>query len=346
MKSVLFVLSLLCVTLLVKAQNYDDVFYYSTNTTPVNGVKLKTNLPFTNSSQMVTIILEGYAYSTGDPMNLTLTYYIYGGAFINSRVSTAASHTPNITLANENGKVSIFVDSKIFYQRFHVRAFAGGNGEQAAWFTGWSAVDSLLIGTATASYQIPYVNKFTGNVIMPGGGIWNSTGNVGVGTVSPPVKLSVYGPNNNDGAISIQSNVDSRFYIAEGDNMLRIGGLNATTGVINVINTGNVGIGTTSPGSYKLAVEGTIGARKVQVKQTSWADFVFQQDYQLMPLLEVENYVLANKHLPDVPSAVEVEKNGQDLGEMNKILLQKVEELTLYLIRQEKRIEQLETAKK
>ncbi|SFD51646.1 hypothetical protein SAMN05518672_102262 [Chitinophaga sp. CF118] len=103
---------------------------------------------------------------------------------------------------------------------------------------------------------------------------------------------------------------------------------------------GSIGVGTTAPGPYKLAVEGTIGARKIKVTQvTPWADFVFEPDYQLPSLYEVEKYITANKHLPDVPSAAEVEKEGLDVGEMNKILLQKVEEQTLYLIDLKKELE-------
>jgi hypothetical protein len=345
MKSAFFVLSLLCAMLRVNAQYYDDVLSYSANATPVNGVKIKTNLPFTSATQMPTLLIEGYAYGSADPINLILNYYIYNGAFVNAKVSSSGSHTPNITLAAENGKVVIFLDSKISFQRFHIRAYATGLSEVATWFQGWTPVDSLLSGTATAVFPVPYQNKITGNLNLPGTSIWNTTGNVGIGTINPAVKLSVYGPNNNDGAMSFQSNVDSRFYISEGDNMLRIGGLNTTSGVINVINTGNVGIGTTNPGTYKLAVEGTIGARKVQVKQTSWADFVFQPDYQLTPLHEVENYISTNKHLPGIPTAEEVQREGIDLGEMNKLLLQKMEELTLYIIEQQKQIDQLKASK-
>lgn len=339
MKSFLLALSLICVTLHLNAQSYyNDVFYYFTATTPVNGVKLKTNLPFTNNSQMVTIILEGYAYNVGEPINLTFNYYIYNGAFINSKVSTSGAYNPNITLANENGKVSIFVDSKIFYQRFHIRAIAGGNGEQAAWFTGWTAVDSTLLSTATAAYTIPYLNRMSGTVTV--------VGNLGVGTFTPVVKLTVYGATNNEGSMSFQSNVDSRFYITEGDNMLKIGGLNQTAGVINIMNTGNVGIGTTAPGSNKLSVEGTIGARKVKVTQSDWADFVFHSDYQLPSLQEVESYIKTNKHLSGIPTTEDVRKDGVDLGEMNRLLLQKLEEMTLYMIEMKKEIELLKAAKK
>ncbi len=96
--------------------------------------------------------------------------------------------------------------------------------------------------------------------------------------------------------------------------------------------TGNMGIGTADPGTYKLAVEGTIGARKVKVTQSAWADFVFHPDYKLPSLQELESYIKMNQHLPEIPSAAEVEKEGLDLGDMNKRLLRKIEELTLYII--------------
>lgn len=104
------------------------------------------------------------------------------------------------------------------------------------------------------------------------------------------------------------------------------------------LTNGNVGIGTSNPGSYKLAVEGTIGARKVKVTTASWADYVFEKDYHLPSLAEVEKYIQQHKHLPDVPSAIEVEKNGLDLGDNQAVLLKKIEELTLYAIDQNKQI--------
>ncbi|PWV56449.1 hypothetical protein [Chitinophaga sp. S165] len=100
---------------------------------------------------------------------------------------------------------------------------------------------------------------------------------------------------------------------------------------------GSVGIGTRNVGTSKLAVEGTIAARRVKVTQAAtWPDFVFEPEYKLPSLSELDAYIKENKHLPDVPSAKEVAKEGLDLGEMNRILLQKVEELTLHLIEQEK----------
>jgi hypothetical protein len=105
-----------------------------------------------------------------------------------------------------------------------------------------------------------------------------------------------------------------------------------------------VGIGTTTLDSaYKLAVEGTIGARKVKVTQAApWADYVFNDDYKLRPLSEVENYIKTNKHLPEVPSAAQVAKEGIDVGDNQALLLKKIEELTLYMIEMKKNNERIE----
>jgi len=100
---------------------------------------------------------------------------------------------------------------------------------------------------------------------------------------------------------------------------------------------GPVAIGTNYVGTSKLAVEGTISTRKIKVTQGTWADNVFNKSYELPSLAVLEKYIEDNHHLPDVPTEAEVKANGQDLGEMNKILLQKVEELTLYLIELEKK---------
>jgi hypothetical protein len=108
---------------------------------------------------------------------------------------------------------------------------------------------------------------------------------------------------------------------------------------------GSVGIGTTVTTGYMLAVAGKIHAEEVMVEYADdWYDFVFENNYQLPDLSELESFVKKNKHLPDVPSAKEVSENGINLGEMNGILLKKVEELTLYIIEQQKEIEKLKKA--
>lgn len=103
--------------------------------------------------------------------------------------------------------------------------------------------------------------------------------------------------------------------------------------VIKCDASGNIGIGTANTFGYKLAVNGTIGAKEVKVEITSpWPDFVFDINYKLRTLYEVEQFIKLNNHLPEIPSEVEIRDSGIGLGEMNAKLLQKVEELTLYLI--------------
>lgn len=106
--------------------------------------------------------------------------------------------------------------------------------------------------------------------------------------------------------------------------------------------TGNVGIGTNAISNYKLAVDGKIRSREVKVDNDNWADYVFFKNYKLPTLEEVEKHIQDKGHLINIPSAAEVEANGVELGEMNKLLLEKIEELTLYVIQQEKRIKSLE----
>ncbi|RDY60774.1 hypothetical protein DX873_00910 [Flagellimonas nanhaiensis] len=102
--------------------------------------------------------------------------------------------------------------------------------------------------------------------------------------------------------------------------------------------SGNIGIGTTNPGTWKLAVKGKIRAEEIKV-ETGWADYVFDEDYHLPTLEEVEKHIQEKGHLINIPSAEEVEENGIQLGEMNKLLLEKIEELTLYTLQQQKEID-------
>ena len=102
-----------------------------------------------------------------------------------------------------------------------------------------------------------------------------------------------------------------------------------------------VTIGTTTVGTHALAVNGSINAKEILVTETvPSSDYVFEEDYPLMPLTELENYVNTKKHLPEVMSAKEFAENGYNLGEMDDVLLRKVEELTLYIIQQQKDIAQ------
>jgi hypothetical protein len=119
--------------------------------------------------------------------------------------------------------------------------------------------------------------------------------------------------------------------------------INGTTGTTAINNggltvSGNVGIGTTTP-DQKLTVNGTIHSKEVKVDLAVPApDYVFEKEYKLPSLDSIKIYIDQNKHLPEVPSAKEMEANGVQLGEMNMLLLKKMEEMTLYMIDVDKRL--------
>jgi len=189
----------------------------------------------------------------------------------------------------------------------------------------------------------------------------DASGNVGIGTQNPLYRLEVSG--------------GSKFYpVTGGDNAVLLNAYGQTTGqsglAIGYNQTyngtamansaymqaesqgvsyrnllldplgGNVGIGTTSP-TQKLSVAGTIQAYAVVVN-TGWSDYVFDKDYRLAPLSEVEQHIKADKHLPGIPSAQEVAEHGVSVGDMESKLLAKLEEVTLHLIAQEKAIQALQ----
>jgi hypothetical protein len=128
----------------------------------------------------------------------------------------------------------------------------------------------------------------------------------------------------------------TRFGIWEDSGEGTYGSAGYGTERLTVLPGGNVGIGVVNPAN-KLDVNGTIHSQAVKIDMSGWSDYVFNNDYKLRTLKEVKSYIDVNHHLPDAPSANEIEKSGLDVGEMNKLLMKKVEELTLYLIEADKK---------
>lgn len=108
---------------------------------------------------------------------------------------------------------------------------------------------------------------------------------------------------------------------------------------LRAVENGNVGIGTLNP-TEKLSVNGKIRAKEIKVEAAPWPDYVFAPSYKLPALKATEQFIKEHKHLPEIPSAIEVKKDGVNLGEMNAKLLKKIEELTLHLIDQNKRLDE------
>ena len=191
-----------------------------------------------------------------------------------------------------------------------------------------------------------------------------TNGNVGIGR-TPSHKLDVNGvvrstgyigdyldlnPNDNftydnqsTGHYSLNWRTDSWFSDGPTLWLASYGGMKfftAGNARLSITAIGNVGIGTIFPGA-KLDVIGTIRAHEVKVCLNQGCDFVFEPDYKLMPLHELETFVTTNRHLPEVAPAAVMESEGINLSEMNAMLLQKVEELTLYVIELNKEVQAL-----
>ena len=172
-------------------------------------------------------------------------------------------------------------------------------------------------------------------------------GYLGLGTTNPETMLhinaverkalNIYRQGNTNKYLSIWQGTNAAVIDPIGSGILYVGGYDLPTTILMAKSGGKVGIRTSEP-LYPLDVNGTVRATEVKVEAQT-ADFVFEEDYPLKSLKEVEQFITTNKHLPDVPSAKEMEKDGVGLAEMNKLLLQKVEELTLYTIKQQKLIQ-------
>lgn len=217
---------------------------------------------------------------------------------------------------------------------------------------------SLLIdnvGSGESYYQADTFHQFQGTSGTPILTMLNK-GNIGVGTVSPVSKLDISGilhiayPGilnySSTGGTYIGWNKSGGGGEANFVNNIAggsIGGFtfdktvdgSTFTRLLTIFDNGNVGIGTMFP-TEKLAVKGVVRAQEVKVDNENWPDYVFNDNYASLSLTETEAFIKANKHLPEIPSALQVKEEGILVGEMNARLLKKIEELTLHLIRQEK----------
>lgn len=228
---------------------------------------------------------------------------------------------------------------------------------------------ALAIGVMNNS-PVQFFNGLSASVKMT----INSYGNVGINTTTPAQKLDVNGGiqvSADPGLVLANSSLNYQgsgivygymsrsagsgssypwnvngTIVFQSESLSGNGGYAFATGAtptvkMAILGNGNIGIGTVSP-SAKLSVNGDIVAKKLTITQTGWSDYVFEKEYKLRSLQNLETFIKEKKHLPEVPAASEVEMKGVNVADMQALLLKKVEELTLYVIAQGKKIEELQ----
>ena len=260
---------------------------------------------------------EGYLILCGNPNG-----YGNHNVYINRYTPNA-----NVIMTASSGKVGIGVDDP--KEKLHIAGAIRGTG----------TAGQLMIRTDSGYVYVGPTTKTT----------MNFNTNLSRYVFDKPIfnNSGVYSASNGSN-LTLQTNFSPRLTILKNNGYVGIGttspsyhlDVNGTMRASKLIATTKVGIGTTTP-NYMLDVNGTIRANEIIVNSAS-ADFVFAEDYNLRSLSEVQQFIQEHKHLPEIQSAEQMEKNGVSVNELQIQLLQKIEELTLYLIQQEQTIQDLQ----
>lgn len=297
----------------------------------------------------------GDAYRTGNVGIGTTTpaakLQVYEGTILgatvgNSQIISGLGGRPDNTASGYN---------KLFNNIWLMRSEAGNDWWKAKFHDGISLENGNLtpgVDTKTWWERHPFADRQSwGSANTPYMSL--SQGRLGIGIYDAAAKLDVQESNNSfstfiarnlhttGGGYCILSNVKL-------DQTKALAVVNSNTGWVEpfvVYGNGQTRIGTLKPISTHsdamLSVDGKIVSKSLYVTSLNWADFVFEKDYKLPKLSEIEAYYTAYGHLPLIPTAQEVRENGIDVAEMNKLLLQKIEELTMLMVEQQKQIDAL-----
>lgn len=334
-KCILAALVLLCVTV---SQAQVDSPNGNFNATGINNLSLQTNTS-TRLSILGSGAGTGYVgINTTTPIdylhvngNVRATQFnVVGGNFnvsSSNNFSLQLNGVPRLSVLSANGFVGIGKDNPLFMLDVN-----GSVNASNLFLNG-----SLGVGTQTPSDKL---HVSGGNVHIDGGSLLLNSSNSSVYLGNTSTDLNRYLLVVNSPQLQTPSGVKAGgVLVADVYNY-------ASPAKNDLIVKGRVGIGTTlasNPNNYVLAVNGVVGAKDLHIEKSSatWPDYVFNDDYELASVKDLERYIMENKHLKGVPSAKDVEEHGYSLNEMDVLLLQKVEELTLLIIQQQKEIDAL-----
>jgi hypothetical protein len=254
------------------------------------------------------------------------------GGKTSSRVFLNDWHNGDVLISGGGGNVNIGSNNTPV-ARLEVQA---GTGSQSALVIRGNHFNSVFHNPNFNGSTFIRSSNSSGYIALADQG----TMKVGIGMTDPNATLSVARKDGIDGtAVFFGSSHASHFnYHTAEDTYIR-GGKDGSVVYINDTHNGPVVIGSTLVGGYKLSVNGSIRSKEVVVEAAGWPDYVFKDDYKLTSIDEVQAFIAKNGHLPNIPSAEEIEKNGQALGDTQKRMMEKIEELTLYIIELKKEID-------
>lgn len=311
----------------------DGVWYNITNwtnvaTNPIYAVWEGTITEAFTGAQTLEITVQAYASANA---SLTEIEYVQNRPnWLNGLVTKFVNQSlyKNFEWRNTNNQQSAFINND---GRAHFSGVVGiGSGSTNPQANLHVMGNTIVTGLATLGSV-----KITNNAVA--GRVLTSDAN-GIGTwqALPSGSGNGWSLSGNPGAVDSRFGTTANFDLPIfTNNMERM----------RISKDGGIGIGITSfDANYKLHVNGNIRAKKIRIENNNWPDYVFESEYQLLPLKELAAFIKRNHHLPEVPSAAEVQKEGIDLGDNQTILLKKIEELTLYIIEQHHKLEQQQDA--
>ncbi|HWK05717.1 MAG TPA: Ig-like domain-containing protein [Puia sp.] len=351
---------------------YNNWFQYGTSLGNYNAAIPQFIISGLNVDSVYTIKMSGSSTSgfTSNPTRYTVSgVTVYGPIDINAHSNITAGATFNNIAPDETGKIKIYVNTtsasqvadicgiQIIRQRtvapvpvvtitspenndilleannVTVNATAtetGGSIRKVEFYTNGTKVGD----DSVAPYTYSWVNPNEGTYALTARAI-DSAGSTGTSTINVSIEpLSSFWSMTGN----IKANADSNFLGTVDTNRLAIRTNNVER--VSVLGDGTVGIGTKNTQGYKLAVNGNAIFTKVRIKAyAAWPDYVFKKEYKLPGLDSLERYIQLHQHLPGITPAATVKKEGMDIADDQAILLKKIEELTLYLIGQNKKLE-------